>query len=77
MKEKLNVAYVLFFTVATTRSFPSGQATDEVVVGKIKRKIGNNSYVQARRGVNSPASVKSLGTRSPDTPSSRKLSDAE
>ena len=73
----LNVPQMLLFTVATKRSFPSGQATDEIIVSKMKRKIGNNSYMHSRRGFNSPASIKSRRGSSPGTPSSTKLSDAE
>ena len=68
---------MLLFTAATKRSFPSGQATDEIIVSKMKRKIGNNSYMHSRRGFNSPASIKSRRGSSPGTPSSTKLSDAE
>ena len=76
--EKLAPNYwkTLLFTGATQRSFIPGQATDELIITKIKRKIGNNSQSQKQK-FNSPASVKSRRASAPGTPSSTRLSDAE
>ena len=42
----------LYVSAATQRSYAKeGQATDAIVLARLKKKIGNNSYVIAKKGV--------------------------